>query len=131
MKKALLIGFAVLSSFQSYCQCAPLNKEGIYVAHIDSTTHAYLKFFGEDSVITTTSEIPTESSVANIIKTRKEFMLQGTYKTKKGCFIKMKLKGMTGKAKLEGYLMGNNIGLSKINLQNNTYVNLYFLYKEQ
>jgi len=130
MKKVILIGFGVLSSLFSYSQCSAINNDGIYVARIDSTTNAYLRFFGTDSVITTTSEIPRKLSQQHIIKEYKDFVLHGTYKKNKSCFIKMKLEGISGKAKLEGYMMGDNIGLSKINLQNNTYTNLLFFYKE-
>jgi hypothetical protein len=130
MKKVILIGFGVLSSLFSYGQCSSISNDGIYVARIDSTTNAYLRFFGSDSVITTTSDIPKKLSQQHIIKEYKKFMLHGTYKTGKNCFIKMKLEGISGKVKMEGYMLGDNIGLSKINLQNNTYVNLVFFYKE-
>jgi len=130
MKKTILIGFGVLSSLFSYGQCSAISNDGIYVARVDSTTNAYLRFFGADSVITTTSEIPKNLSQQHIIKEYKQFILHGTYKKSKDCFIKMKLKGISGKAKLEGYMLGDNIGLSKINLQNNTYTNLFFFYKE-
>jgi hypothetical protein len=130
MKKAILVGFGVLSSLLTYGQCTDISNDGIYVARVDSNTNAYLRFFGSDSVITTTSEIPKKLSQQHIIKEYKEFVLHGTYKKSKNCFIKMKLEGISGRAKLEGYMLGDDIGLSKINLQNNTYVNLFFFYKE-
>ena len=130
MKKVILIGVGVLSSLFSYGQCSSISNDGIYVARIDSTTNAYLRFFGTDSVITTTSEIPKKISQQHIIKEYKEFVLHGTYKKNKSCFIKMKLEGISGKAKLEGYILDGSIGLSKINLQNNTYTNLIFFLKE-
>lgn len=130
MNKVLLCTLlASYLTFTGFSQCSEINHNGIYVARVDSSTNAYLRFFGKDSVITTTSEIPKNVSQQHIIKEYKEFILHGKYK-KRGCFIKMKLSGISGNAKLEGYLIGDDIGLSKINLQNNTYVDLFFFYKE-
>lgn len=127
--KTVLFFAAALLSLNSYSQCSSINKDGIYIAKVDSSTNAYLKFFGKDSVITTTSDIPRHLSQKYISNDIKQYVLQGRYK-KKGCFIKMKLVGMDGHAKMEGYMMGDNIGLSKVNLQNNTYTNLIFFYNE-
>jgi hypothetical protein len=130
MKKAIFIGIGLLSSLFSHAQCSSISNDGIYIARIDSNTNAYLRFFGTDSVITTTSEIPKNLSQQHIIKEYKEFVLHGTYKKSKSCFVKMKLEGISGKAILEGYMLGDNLGLSKINVQNKTYVNLMFFYRE-
>ncbi len=111
MKKVMLIGFGVLSSLFSYSQCSSISNDGIYIARVDSNTNAYLRFFGTDSVITTTSEIPKKASQQHIIKEHKDLVLHGNKKKNKNCFIKMKLEGISGKAKLEGYMLGDNIGL--------------------
>lgn len=131
MKKSFFLGLGILFSIsisaQSNCS---IQTEGIYVAHVDSSTKAYLRFFGKDSVITTTSDIPRNISHQHIIKEYKKYILHGTYKLK-GCFLKIKVEGISGKAKLEGYILGENIGLSKINLQNNSYTDLFFFHKQQ
>ena len=124
----IALGSVVLIPVISTAQCT-LQKEGIYVARVDSNTNAYLKFFNEDSVLTTTSNIPRSMSDEYINKQNKKLILHGTYK-QKGCFIKMEVSGIMGAAKLEGYFIENNIGLSKINLQNSTYTDLFFFYKE-
>ena len=128
LRSILMLAITAGSVQIGAAQCT-LQKEGIYVARVDSSTNAYLKFFGEDSVVTTTSNIPRSLSEDYITKENKKYILHGTYK-QKGCFIKMNVSGIMGKAKLEGYFIENNLGLSKINLQNSTYTDLFFFYKE-
>lgn len=121
---ALIVGFSSIAKSQCNVQ-----QDGIYVARVDSNTNAYIKFFGKDSVLTTTSDIPKKISNSYIIKEYKEYILHGTYK-QTGCFIRMKVSGIMGEAQLEGYFIENNLGLSKINIQNSTYTDLFFFYKE-
>ncbi len=131
MKKLLLsLTFLILglSSFAQNGSCA-INTNGIYVARVDSSLNVYLKFYGKDSVLTTASEIPAKMSNNYITPDNKKYILHGTYKIS-GCFLKIKVEGMDGKAKLEGYIINQNIGLSKVNLMNNTYTDLFFFYKE-
>ncbi len=126
MKYLIFSLFTIACSFNSFSQdSCNVNSKGVYSAQINEETSAYLRFFGADSVITTTSDMPKNISVEHIIKEYKEYVMQGTYVIK-GCFIRMKVGGLMGKAKLEGYILDGSIGLSKINLQNNTYTNLIF-----
>ena len=130
MKKLIFSLFTIVCTLNSFGQeSCNINNDGVYVASIDKEHNAYLRFFGSDSVITTTSDMPKNLSREHIIKEYKEFVMQGTYKIK-GCFIRMKVEGFMGKAKLEGYILEESIGLSKINLQNNTYTNLIFFLEE-
>ena len=130
MKKLFFFSLYCLISSISFSQSScSVNTNGIYVARVDSSTNAYLRFFGNDSVITTTSEIPKKLAAKHIVKKHKQYMLHGTYKIK-GCFIKIKVEGIEGRAKLEGHIINESIGLSKVNLQNNTYTDLIFFYKE-
>ena len=131
MKKLILLIPILLLSLNTTAQnssCA-INTSGIYVARVDSSLNVFLKFYGTDSVVTTASEI--DSKVANkyITKDQKKFILHGKYSLN-GCFLKIKVEGMDGKAKLEGYIINQNIGLSNVNLMNNTYTDLFFFYKE-
>ena len=122
--------FSIISvSVSAQAKSCSINSNGIYVARVDTSLNVYLKFYGTDSVLTTASELPSKLANTYINKDSKKYILSGTYKLS-GCFLKIKVEGMDGKAKLEGYVIDQNIGLSKVNLSNNTYTDLFFFFKE-
>lgn len=126
MKSLFLILFIVpiLAYSQEDKKCE-IKKEGIYVADIDSNTRIYINFFGKDSVVTTSSQMPIKDAMTYVSQEHQDIILSGKYKFK-NCFVQIKAKGKMGKVQIEGIVVNDLLSLSVTNLNDNTYQEFIF-----
>jgi hypothetical protein len=129
--KSLLLGIFIVISSQIFAQAPSdsclVKKDGIYWTQINENTRIYLKFYGKDSVVTSSSNMTTEDAIEYISAEHAHLMLSGKFQNK-NCFVTLTAKGEMGKVKMEGIVSGNQLALTVINKTDNTYQDFVFVY---
>tara|TARA_Y100000589_G_scaffold184544_1_gene174843 strand:- start:7155 stop:7604 length:450 start_codon:yes stop_codon:yes gene_type:complete len=128
MRKSSL--FLVLSVFSFACfsqndttavnDCV-VKKNGIYYAKYDKETNLYIRFHDGDTAVTTSSTNNVGAAAKFVTKRLGEEMLMGKYLTSENsCNIRIKAKNEYSKVKMDGFISGDKLALSVINIIDNT-----------
>jgi hypothetical protein len=102
-----------------------VKKDGIYWTQLNENTKIYVRFFGKDSVVTSSSNMSIEDAMNYINAEHAQLILAGKFQNR-NCFVTLKAKGELGVVKMEGLVSGNQLALTVINKTDNTYQDFVF-----
>ena len=98
-----------------------IKKNGIYYAQYDKETNLYIRFHDGDTAVTTSSTNKVSAAAQFINKRLGKEMLMGKYFTSENsCSIRIKAKNGNSKVKMDGFISGDKLALSVINIMENT-----------
>ena len=108
-----------------------VKKNGVYYAKYNKETNIYIRFHDGDTAVTTSSTNNLGDAVQFVNKRLGEEMLMGKYFTNDNtCNIRIKAKNDSKKVKMDGFISGEKIALSIVNITDNTSKEFVFKFFE-
>ena len=102
---------------------SPVSPVTFSTGHIsfDLIANLYIRFHDGDTAVTTSSTNKVSAAAQFITKRLGEEMLMGKYFTSENsCNIRIKAKNGKSKVKMDGFISGDKLALSVINIMENT-----------
>lgn len=121
----MLFSISFVSFSQNSSDSCLVKKDGIYWTQLNENTKIYVRFFGKDSVVTSSSNMSIEDAMNYINAEHAQLILAGKFQNR-NCFVTLKAKGELGVVKMEGLVSGNQLALTVINKTDNTYQDFVF-----
>ena len=127
MKKFVFLYLCIFCSPNIYSQTDSLlsdcniKKNGIYYADYDKESNIYIRFHDGDSAVTTSSIKDVKTASVFVNKQMGKGMLFGKYFTSTtNCSLRIKAKNHDGKVKMDGFISGDKLVLSVVNIVDHT-----------
>ena len=112
---------SVWSQSNTYSDSCSIKKNGVYYASLDKETNIYLRFYENDTVVTTSSMNNVKKAATYIAKELGDKLMRGKYFINpSSCNIRVKAKNDFGKVKMDGIISGDKLVLAVINLDDRT-----------
>ena len=116
----LFLSFTGFSQVEESNKCS-ISKKGIYYSPIDSISHIYIRFYGGDTVYTTSSDIDYDLATKYIISKNHDYLMNGKFQiNKRRCLVRLKAENEFGKIQMEGIINDDKIIMIVINKSDNT-----------
>ena len=97
------------------------KKNGVYYASLDKETNIYLRFYENDTAVTTSSMNNVKKAATYIAKELGDKLMRGKYFINpSSCNIRVKAKKQFGKVKMDGIISGDKLVMAVINLDDRT-----------
>ena len=116
----LFLSFVTIAQNEEANQCS-ISTKGVYYSAIDSISNIYIRFYEENIVYTTSSDIEYELATKYIVSKNHDFLMNGKFQVnKRRCLVRLKAENEFGKIQMEGIINDDKIIMIVINKLDNT-----------